>query len=445
MDVERLRQELSHAQRTNAEQSDLLDKLKKQNDIYNARIKELKMINLKDQSETKDLRTKLRASEHERAQLVFKQGEVKNALQILEMKRKDDLREKDAHVAELKKALAAATERNEHLDAKLKESKGNMELQIEGVHSARSALEVELFKAKADSEEAKSALHSLRRQATDDEGALIHQLNEHQRTLSRVAEEYARLASSTVSKSTYEQVKREGMFLQLRINRLERKYANSEGQVAELAQLIRRINEEKSFLLSQLQEAEQDLSFYSNEAACMADEPKPNTTLWHDIDRISREVQVDILESEVHLHRFLLSDTEVRVTLEGLRSDQLLLHASSLIRHVNHAHRDAETKSTQLTSMEKQRSELMRQVSAARSGQEEIRQELVETSRSLAAAQAVQESLKQQIEAEKLRARSEIAKFEQTSKREKEARERALADLQKSKIAEEVLLSDINQ
>lgn len=431
----------------NTEQAEQLSKLKKQNDAYDLRVQELKKASLTEQAEIKELRAKLRVSEHERAQLAAKQddtSEAKKTLQLLEMRRKDELLQKDRCLTELEKALAAEKKKTENLAMDLKEARTKASTEIHKERAVRSAIEVELCQAKIDSEQTRSALQGLRGQHADSEEALLDQLDQHKRMLSRVAEEYARLASSTVSTTAHEEVKHEAMSLRLRVNRLERKFANAEGQVVELAQLIRQANEENAFLLSRLQEVEQDLSFRS-ELAAMIDGSELDAHLEHDLTNLSREVQMDFLESQVHVQQALRSDAELWATFEALRSDQLLLHSSFLIKHVDRARRDVETQSSQLIASEKQQGDLLRQISIAHAERERVKQELADTSRSLAEARASQESLKQQSEAEKQRAKSEVVKLEQTLKREKEARDRALADVQKSKAAEEGLLREIDQ
>ena len=82
--MDRLKSELARAQKSNSENSDRADKLKKQNDLLDSRLQELKKLNESSQAEVKELRSKLRVSEHERNQLASKQGdlgETKKALQ----------------------------------------------------------------------------------------------------------------------------------------------------------------------------------------------------------------------------------------------------------------------------------------------------------------------------------------------------------------------------
>ncbi|KAG6899981.1 hypothetical protein C0993_004749 [Termitomyces sp. T159_Od127] len=107
-EVERLKSELARCQKLVTEQTDRGDKQKKQIDLLESRIQDLKKTNATDQTEIRDLRVKLRTSEHEKNQLTTKQGEAseaKKSLQSLELKRREELREKDRRIAELYKSV----------------------------------------------------------------------------------------------------------------------------------------------------------------------------------------------------------------------------------------------------------------------------------------------------------------------------------------------------
>ena len=93
----------------------------------------------------------------------------------------------------------------------------------------------------------RSELRRLEDNAGSAEDELLEQLEHHRYALTRVAQEYGRLAYTTISRSLYQQAKQEAVVLQLRNTRLERKLANSDGQVVELANLIRQMKERITF------------------------------------------------------------------------------------------------------------------------------------------------------------------------------------------------------
>ena len=158
LEQERLKLELNRAQRTAAEQTERADKLKKQNDALDTRLQEMRKINLSDQSEIKDLRAKLRIAEHERSKLSSKQGDagdVKKALQALDVKRRDELKERDKKIAELEKALATEKRRKDAAEAKLVEIRGGVDAEVRQAQATTKGLDAELRAAKAESEQAK--------------------------------------------------------------------------------------------------------------------------------------------------------------------------------------------------------------------------------------------------------------------------------------------------
>ena len=252
--------------RTNTEQSERLDKLKKQNDAYELRVQELKKTSAAEQTEIKELRTKLRTSEHERTQLAKREaesGDTKKALSSVEAKRREELKERDRKVAELEKALVAERKKREMLESCLDDVKKKAEEEATKLRADSTSLQQQLDVAQKDGEDARRAVEAARDEAENREEELLIQLEQCRIALSRVAEEYARLASTTVTAKAHGILKEEHLALQSRALRLERKLANSEGQVTELAHLIRQANEESKLLFEQLRDTEEEAIFYS--------------------------------------------------------------------------------------------------------------------------------------------------------------------------------------
>ena len=206
--MDRLKSELARAQKSNSENSDRADKLKKQNDLLDSRLQELKKSNESSQAEVKELRSKLRISEHERNQLASKQcdlGETKKALQVLDGKRRDEMRERDRKIAELEKSLTAEKKRRELYESKLSDVNSKAGVELQTTKDTVKTLEAELRAARSETQKAKDSLATLQAENDDSEEDLLIQLEQHRRMLSRVAEEYGRLASSTVPQSQIRQ------------------------------------------------------------------------------------------------------------------------------------------------------------------------------------------------------------------------------------------------
>lgn len=251
--------------RANGEQSEKLDKLKKQNDAYELRVQELKKTSAAEQAEIRELRAKLRTCEHERSQLAKREaenGDTKRALSSVESKRKEEVKEHDRRVAELEKTLVAEMKKREMLESYLDDFKKKADEEAAKLRTDSTSLQQRLDVARKDGEEALRAAETARDEVQDREELLI-QLEQCRMTLSRVAEEYARLASTTVTAKAYAILEEEHLVLQSRSLRLERKFANAEGQVTELAHLIRQANKENKLLLEQLRDTEEEVIFYS--------------------------------------------------------------------------------------------------------------------------------------------------------------------------------------
>ena len=190
------------------------------------------------------MRHKLKLLEAERDKFVSKQPELvqlKKSLTQLESKRKDELKERDRRIADLEKQLLSVTKVKDLLESKFIDSKRLSDQQLS---STRSELETHLEQARSESRLAKEELKDLTTATAVREENIIKQLEDHRRLLDRVVQEYANLASRSVSSTDYHHLKHDHSVLQLHQLRLERKLANAEGQVIELTHLIRQAKEE---------------------------------------------------------------------------------------------------------------------------------------------------------------------------------------------------------
>jgi hypothetical protein len=190
------------------------------------------------------LRHKLRLLEAERDKFISKQPELvqlKKSLSQLESKRKDELKERDRRITDLEKQLLSATKVKDLLESKFIDSKRLSDQQLS---STRSELETHLEQARSESRLAKEELKDLTATTAIREENILKQLEDHRRLLDRVVQEYAYLASQSVSSTDYHYLKHDYSVLQLHQLRLERKVANAEGQVIELTHLIRQAKEE---------------------------------------------------------------------------------------------------------------------------------------------------------------------------------------------------------
>ncbi|KAH8828293.1 hypothetical protein DL96DRAFT_1555749 [Flagelloscypha sp. PMI_526] len=182
-DFDHLKFELTHARKSLSETTDRLEKQKKHSESLETRLREIKRTSLTEQAELKELKTRLRSLEHEKAQLQTKQGESGDP-----RKKLGEVREKDRKIVDLEKALTIEHRRNEVLELKLQTIQD------------------------------------------DHEG--------------------------TLSKPKYQLLQEEAIHLRLQHTRLQRKHANVEMQVKELAYYLRHLQEENSLLRRDVRDLE---------------------------------------------------------------------------------------------------------------------------------------------------------------------------------------------
>ncbi|KAI0675174.1 hypothetical protein C8Q78DRAFT_1075491 [Trametes maxima] len=447
LEQERLKLELNRAQRTAAEQSERADKLKKQNEALDSRVQELKKASTIEQAELRELRTRLRTSEHERTQLASKQndaGDARKALQAAEARRKDELRERDRKIAELEKSLSAERKKREGAEAKWQEAKSKTDDRVQEVRAAAQDLEAQLQESKKDAQAAQDALEDLQTRAEDTEQELLEQLEQHRSMLARVATEYGRLASTTIALSAYRRVEHEAAALQLRGNRLERKLANSEGQVVELANLIRQVKDENAFLSVELSESRSEVETCRRALRDVLDFPSvPNVlgVVEDGLAAVSREQ----LASETQTRELIQRDLDLWGTYDRLQRDSLLFHTSVLGKELTDLRNQLDQRTGELAAAQATHSQLSESLQRAQADHAEAQRMLAENTASLAEVKAHEESFKKQLETAQAESRAEVARIEQNLQREKEAGQRLSAAVHKAKQAEQFLRSEVEQ
>ena len=152
--------ELTRTKKTNHEQAERYEKLKKHSEALEGRLHDLKSVAASSQTEAKDLRAKIRLLDADRAQLTLKQGSeagaAKKALHNLEEKKKE-LNEKDKRILELEKSVAVEKRKRETLETHFSELKASQDVisaQNKGV-AQRLAKELEI--AQKEAEEVRAA------------------------------------------------------------------------------------------------------------------------------------------------------------------------------------------------------------------------------------------------------------------------------------------------
>ncbi|TBU40087.1 hypothetical protein BD309DRAFT_927826 [Dichomitus squalens] len=444
LEQERLKLELSRAQRTAAEQTERADKLKKQNDTLDARVQELKKANANDTTELRDLRVKLRASEHERTQLAAKQGDAAEARKA-EAKRKDELKERERKIAELEKALTTEKKKREVIEARLAEAKAKADERVQEARAAAEDTTRQLREAQKEAQMARDALLQVESHAEDAEEELVAQLEQHRYALSRVAQEYGKLASTTIALSTHRRAKQEVVLLELRNNKLERKLANSDGQVIELANLIRQVKEENSFLTSQLQETHDELTTYRRALRDAYSMATVVSNGLRELEDSAWAVAEDRYVSTLSALDAARGDFELWSSLDRERTNALLFHASVLNQESDATRGELDQRAKQLAEAEAIRAQLAESLQQTQVEHADAQRMLADSAASLAESNARAESYKKQLETVKAEAQADVARAEQGLQQEKQASQRLAASLHQAKQAEQFLRSEVEQ
>ncbi|KAI8972254.1 hypothetical protein BD414DRAFT_426125 [Trametes punicea] len=447
LEQDRFKLELNRAQRAAAEQTERADKLKKQNDALETRVQELKKASAAEQAELRELRVKLRTSEHERTQLASKHtdaAEARKALQAAEARRKDELRERDRKIAELEKALSIERKKREAAETKWQEAKTKVDERSQEARAAARELEAQLQESRKEAQEVRQALEELEARTEETEDELLARLEQHRTMLARVADEYGRLASTTIARSVYERTKQENATLQLRSHRLARKLVNSEGQVVELANLIRQVKEENAFLSNQLEEARSEVDGCRHalrDVVTSLSVPSSFQDFDEDLAAIAREQ----LACESETRHAVKTDLNLWNSLDRLQRDSFIFHTSTISKELDVVYSQLEQRATELAAAAATQNHLSESLQRVQADHAEAQRMLADTTASLAEAKAHEESYKKQLEVVRAEFGAEVARVGQNLQREKEATQRLSAALSKAKQAEQFLHSEVEQ
>jgi chromosome segregation ATPase len=395
-----------------------------------------------DQIELKDLRVKLRMSEHERGQLAGKQGEVgetKKALQSLELKRREDVRERDRKIVEMEKALAGERKRREGVETRLAEIKGKGDGEVQEVKIRAKELEELAEEARGEVREVNAELAALQAQSSDEREQLVLQLEQSRELLARAAEEYGRLASSSVQLAKHSRAKRDRAVLEIQVLRLERKLANAEGQVVELVSLLRHTKDENAFLRECLRGAEAEVGW------CWENLKRDPAETSHTVGLDVAIVEEEIRNAEGRIMEARVLGSEWSCETYRLTSEALLFHYSILDKDLATRETQAVTLSTDLLDAHAARDTAVSELEAIRREHSTAQQRIAEMAVALAESGAQVEMLRGTLDEVEARIREDGVETKAELKRDREIAQKLAATVQKHKVAEDALRAEIDQ
>lgn len=443
MELEKLKQELGTSQRQAAENADKLEKQKKQKATLEITIQELKKASSFDQGEIKDLRHRLRVLELERDKGTAKQSdfkELRNSLRALETKRREEVNDRDRRIVELEKKLLAENKRRELLESKNQDSKRFFDEETRNLRCALQETDGLLKAAQDESRHTNQKFCQLESHSAYQADELLQQLEHHRSLLESVAQEYGILASRSASLTEYNRLRDENLALKYNQYRLERKVANSEGQVVELAHLIRQVKEENVDLSYQLCDALAEINHLSQSVSRTLD-ITPQDDLQIELLVIDKQL------AEEHQQLSDISrDTEALLsTYYHLRATQLYFVSTCFAEEHSEALTLAEQRGTDLASA-------LASHEAIASRLESMGKERIIDEESLHRARSENDKLRSSNAILEVQLSDVLQQLEESDsihaaalKKEKDLAQRLTTAIQKSRIAEEALRSDIDR
>jgi chromosome segregation ATPase len=428
--------------------------LKKQADAQDARILDLKKTALADQTEIKDLRAKLRVAEAERvgAQKKYEAMRTKQIVNSTNVARRDELQERERGIVELETAIDAEKRRREDVETQLRDAITAKEKEEAKRSSESAEARTELEQAQAEIAQARDELDADRRHSGAQREELEMQLKAVRDMLGQTATHYGKLVSETVSKNAYDELWRERNLIQFHTFRLERKLANTEAQVAELASLMRQTRDANGLLEAELCATKEEKN------ALLATLEDLRTEIRScggggDVDDSAHTLLVDTVHTAQK--ELLLSELEIQVALSS--GDRLSVQSYAALNDelassfaVIRAHLDAELAVSKTQAIELQTAKAVQEATtadlhSARTELESTRKQLEEASCSLSAVRASEAALTQQVKELRTQNKEQTTAHKQALQKEKETVGRIASSLQQNKVAEEELRAEISQ
>lgn len=364
---------------------------------------------------------------------------------VLESKRKDELRERDRKVAELEKVLTAEKSKRENAEAKLAEMRGNADGEVKEAKEVARERETEIKLVRAQAEQARESLKAACLEAAIKEERLLDRLNVVQSLLSHAAEEYGRLASSTVLKSAHHTLQLDFEAVQLRNIHLESRLANSEEQVLEVASLIRQTKEQNNILLAQLHDAEELVSFYRRSwKDTLSDHQLPQSSddsIWEDLFTLQRGDQdlTDVTEEVVSATEEGIIDAYRSSTRATLLSLAAAHHEAGMERL------RTEQTNTALETMKASYDTALSEGENLRSQHSAVQKQILELRGSLDSLKVQETTLSQQLQTAKSELQAKAVEHDQSLEKEQDVNQRLTQAVRKHTAAEDALRAENEQ
>ena len=391
---------------------------------------------------------KLRSAEAECTRLKTKSEEAVRTKQTLDSTnaaRLDELKERDRRIAELEKAVGTERKRREDVESQLRNAVSAKTAEETRRSSESVKARSQLEQTQAELAQVRAELDGNRISGETEKEELVAQLGCLRDMLGQAATHYGKLVSETVSKASYDQLRREHNSLQFHSFRLERKLANSDTQVVELAGLIRQSRETKDFLESQLRSAEEERSLYKADLEDLRQDRGNDTSSHTLLADTLFAAQKELLLSELEIRESLSSGDRHLTRAYAELNNQLAASYTAMRTELN-----AELLKSQIQAVELQTAKTVHDgttadLHAARAELEATRKQLEETSGSLDIAKGREVALTQEVKDAKFQSKEQATAHKRALQKEKDTASKLTTSLQQSKVAEDELRMEINQ
>lgn len=446
VELDRLKSDLLCHRKTINEQTERIEKQKKQNDSLDFRIQELRKVTQADQVEIKDLKAKLKAAEHEKTTLSAKHGEVveiKKAVSALESKHKVELKERDRRIADLERTLDSENKRRDVLETKLRDLKSKGDSDVHTVRNGARQTETQLTNVQQELSSAREELIASQESFARERGDLLAQLARRDSLLSQTTKQYGQLASTTVPASDHRKIKRLHTTAELKILRLERKLGNTEDQVIELAQLVRQMNDRNDILKEQLADTTHQITVYESMLGGLVvlQAPDPSTDVYLQLEKVMEETnhyRQEVQRAETHLQDLIS-------THYTIRSQQLLFAYTCLDKELTQVSNRVKQHSQDLASTLASHEAIATTLESVQKDRSNLSDQICDLNANLMTLQQTCTSYENQIATLEEEQRQSSFSRDAAVKKEKDALQRLTSTLQKSRVAEDALRTEIDR
>lgn len=368
--------------------------------------------------------------------------EIKKAVSALESKHKVELKERDRRIADLERTLDSENKRRDVLEAKLRDLKSKGDSDVQTVRNGARQTETQLTNVQQELSSAREELIASQESFARERGDLLAQLARRDSLLSQITKQYGQLASITVPASDHRKIKRLHTTAELKILRLERKLGNTEDQVIELAQLVRQMNDRNDILKEQLADTTYQITVHESMlGGLLLQAPDPSTDVYLQLEKVMEETndyRQEVQIAETHLQDLIS-------THYTIRSQQLLLAYTCLDKELTQVSNRVKQHSQDLASTLASHEAIATTLESVQKDRSNLSDQICDLNANLMTLQQTCTSYENQIATLEEEQRKSSFSRDAAVKKEKDALQRLTGTLQKSRVAEDALRTEIDR